>query len=95
MMDTNLYAELAKSIIEHQELIIGPVAVERASAVKGMTLDWSNKSVKITDDPMRLIDRLVEQYKTLFGQISVEVCKEATATLVAQLPADQRPKSLN
>ncbi len=93
-MNENVYQQLAKSIIEHQESIIGPVAIERANVVEGLELDWPHKDVKITGNPMSVIDQLVEQYKALFGQISVEVCKEAVGRLAQQLSPDQMPASL-
>lgn len=90
----DIYAQIVQKIIEHQESIIGPVAVERAVAVKGLVVDWANKSVSISGEPKTVIDQLVEQYKTLFGQISVEVCKEAVGRLAGQMSADQMPTSL-
>lgn len=93
-MDQHVYEELAVSIIEHQESIIGPVAITRASAVEGLQVDWSNKKVTISGESRHVIDELVEQYKALFGQISVEVCKEAVGRLAQQLTGEQLPASL-
>jgi hypothetical protein len=92
MMD--VYSQIIEKIIEHQESIIGPVAVEQAEHIKGLKLDWSKKDVSVTGDGAHVIDELVEQYKVLFGQISVEVCKEAAGSLIDKLPADKQPKSL-
>ena len=93
-MNNDVYNQLATSIIEHQESIIGPVAVEQAKSVQGLNVDWDSKTTTITGAPMAVIDKLVEQYKTLFGQISVEVCKEAVGRLGQQLSPDQMPSSL-
>lgn len=93
-MNDQIYQSLVVNIIEHQESIIGPVAVERATAVKGLTVNWKNKSVSISGEPKSVIDQLVEQYKALFGQISVEVCKEAVGRLAQQLSSEQMPASL-
>ena len=93
-MNDNIYLQIVKSIIEHQESIIGPVAIERAKAVEGLSLDWPSKKVEIKGNPMNVIDQLVEQYKSLFGQISVEVCKEAVGRLAQQMAPDQIPASL-
>jgi len=91
-MDT--YSKLAVAIITEQEKVIGPVAVSQAEQVEGLKLNWGDKSVKIEGEPKHVIDRLVEQYKALFGKISVEVCKEAVGRQVQQLSPDQMPASL-
>lgn len=90
----DLYAKIVVKIIEQQEAIIGPVAVEQAQLVNGLTLDWPNHQVTLSGDGVSVVDKLVAQYKTLFGQISVEVCREAAAKLLPELPAAQQPKSL-
>jgi hypothetical protein len=89
----NSYAEIVVAIINEQFNVIGPVAVERAQSVSGLTVQWGSKSVTIEGDPLEVIDRLVLQYKELFGQISVEVCREA-ALHVSGVSVDQLPKSL-
>jgi len=94
-MQSSVYSELAKSIIEHQESIVGPVAVDQAKKVSGLNVDWSSKTVVVDDSTaMTTIDNLVEQYKVLFGQISVEVCKEAVGRLAQQMTPEQMPASL-
>lgn len=90
----DVYSQLAVNIITHQESIIGPVAIEQAKSVSGLKLDWGKKEVAITGDKAKVIDKLVDQYKTLFGQISVEVCKEAVGRLAQQLSPEQMPASL-
>ena len=89
-----VYSQIAVKIIEQQQTIIGPVAVEQAKAVSGLKVDWDKKEAQVTGDGAVVIDRLVNQYKELFGKISVEVCKEASSKLVSQLSDDQKPKSL-
>lgn len=90
----NLFDSIAMKIIEQQETIIGPVAVEQAKSVTGLKVDWPAHTVSIQGSAQTTIDELVNQYKELFGQIAVETCKEAVASLVKQLPADQLPDSL-
>lgn len=92
MMD--VYAQIATKIIEQQQTIIGPVAVEQAKAVSGLKVDWDKHQVTVSGNEQAVIDKLVDQYKELFGKISVEVCKEAAAKLISQLPDDERPASL-
>lgn len=90
----DVYSQLAEQIISHQEDIIGPVAIEQAKSISGLELDWPNKKITITGSPMKVIDELVAQYKVLFGQISVEVCKEAVGRLAQQISPEQMPASL-
>ena len=90
----DVYSQIAVKIIKQQESIIGPVAVEQAKKVSGLTIDWDKQSVTISGDEAAAIDKLIDQYKDLFGQISVEVCKEAAGSLIGQLPANGLPKEL-
>lgn len=92
-MNKNIYSEMAVKIIQSQEAIIGPVAAEQAKKVKEFDVDWKDHEVHISGNPTRAIDHLVDQYKDLFGQISVDVSKDAVASLVTQLPIDAIPKS--
>lgn len=89
----DIYASIIERIIKQQETIIGPVAVEQAEQVPGVEVDWPNHKVSIQGDGAKAIDNLVEQYKQLFGKISVEVCKEAAGPLIGQL-AGRVPKTL-
>lgn len=90
----DVFAQIAEKIIEQQEGIIGPVAVERAKQVSELKIDWPKHAVSITGSAQKAIDELVEQYKELFGQIAVETCKEAASRYLAQLPPDKLPSSL-
>jgi predicted P-loop ATPase/GTPase len=91
-MDT--YSQIVKTIIEHQEAIIGPIAVEQAEAIPGLNVDWASHKVSVGGDGAKIVDTLIKQYKELFGQISVEVCREAASPFMNKLPADKLPKML-
>jgi len=93
-MDKSIYEKIVVNIIKQQESLIGPVAVERAKQVEGLNVDWSKQSVTLAGDMPKVIDALVEQYKLLFGQISVEVCKEAMSSIASSLTPEQIPSSL-
>ena len=90
----DVYAEIATKIIEQQESIIGPVAIEQAKQVAGIKVDWVKHEVEISGNEAAVIDKLVAKYKELFGQISVEVCKEAASKFSSKLSGDKLPKSL-
>lgn len=89
-----VYAKIVERIIKQQESIIGPVAVEQAQQVRNLDIDWKNHKVAVKGDGAKVIDDLVDQYKDLFGKISVEVCKEAAEPFMNQLPAGKLPKAL-
>lgn len=90
----DVYSQIVERIIKQQESIIGPIAVERAKAVNGLMLDWPNHIIQFNGDQRVIIDNLVTQYKSLFGQISVEVCKDAASKVAGGLTPDQLPQSL-
>ncbi len=90
----DVYEQIVSKIIKSQEAIIGPVAIEQAARVPHLKLDWDHEKVAIDGNDAKVIDALVAIYKELFGQISVEVSKEAAAGLVGQLPTTDLPEVL-
>ncbi len=94
-MTTDIFDQIVARIIEQQEAIIGPIAIEQAKLVKELKINWQQQhDVDISGSPQVAVDELVEQYKELFGQIAVETCKEAVKQLLTQVPTNQQPKSL-
>lgn len=89
-----MYSQVAEKIIEEQEGIIGPVAIEQARKVPGLKLDWANHQVSLEGDEKTILEQLVDQYKELFGQTSVEVCKQAVRGLLTNIPQNQIPSVL-
>lgn len=89
-----IYTQIVQKIIEKQEAIIGPVAVQQAQMVSNLEIDWAQHEISISGSPLTAVDDLVEQYKDLFGQIAVETCKEAVSKILIQLPVEQQPQSL-
>ena len=90
----DVLSEIVLSIIDRQRSIIGPVALEQAMQVPGMAVNWRKRTVSFSGDKRAAVDALVRKYEGLFGQLSVEVCRDAARRLLTQLPADQQPKSL-
>ena len=88
----DIFAQMAQRIIKEQESIIGPVALEQAKKVPGLKIDWQNHEVALGGDEKAIIENLVKQYQNLFGQTSVEVCKDAIKGL--SVPADSLPALL-
>lgn len=91
---SDIFSQIAEKIIEQQESVIGPIAVEQAKQVHDLVINWAQHSVSIQGNPQDAIDELVEQFKELFGQIAVQASKDAVSQLTSQLPADQVPESL-
>ena len=89
---TELFDQIAEKIIEQQEAVIGPIAVDQARKVSELTINWANHKVDISGNPQNAIDALVEQYKELFGQIAVQACKDAAIRYISQLPLEQQPQ---
>lgn len=91
------FDSMAARIIKEQELIVGPIAWQEAGKVQGLHIgDVSQRAVTVENDgngPL-VIDRLVGQYEHLFGRASREVCREAVASLLAELTPSQIPLSL-
>jgi hypothetical protein len=79
MLSTNTLKDIIQTIILHQQDIIGPLAIDQARKVQGLTIQNSSPlAVEVkTTDPASLLTNLVKKYEDLFGQTSVEVCKDA------------------
>jgi len=90
----DIFAKIAEKIIREQEGIIGPVALEQARKVSGLIINWEKHEVKIEGDKKEIVEKLVEQYEYLFGQASVEVCKDAVKGIISKIPQDQMPQFL-
>ncbi len=90
----DIFAQLAEKIIKEQEGIIGPVALEQAHKVKGLNVDWQKHEVSFVGNKTDVVEKLVEQYRSLFGQASVEACKEAVRGIIADVPQNQVPPLL-
>ena len=87
----DILEQVAEKIIEEQEKIIGPIALEQAKKVPGLTVNLQKHEVKIEGDQKEILQKLVEQYQHLFGQASVEVCKDAVKDIIKQAPSDKIP----
>ena len=90
----DIYKQIITNIIQHQEAIIGPVAVEQAEHIPHLHVIWAKHQVEVDGDPVPVIDNLVSAYGKLFGQISVEVSREAAGSLLRQLHPNRMPHSL-
>lgn len=92
----NNISELVKSIVQHQELVIGPLALEQANKVTGLSVsDGGDIKVAVTgSDTDKILTELVKKYEQLFGRASIEVCRDAIKEVKPPVPVDQLPQIL-
>jgi hypothetical protein len=89
--------KIAGKIIKEQELIIGPLAWEEATSVKGLKVanrEAGEVAIEQGSDGRTVIDELVNRYVDLFGRAAREACREAAVALVADLPPGEVPSTL-
>jgi hypothetical protein len=86
-------AQAASKIIKEQQAIIGPVALDQAKKVGGLSV-ISADDIKITGNKKQTLENLVKQFEKLFGKASVQVCKEAFSGYADKIPASEIPDIL-
>ena len=86
-------AQAASKIIKEQQAIIGPVALDQAKKVSGLTVNGIN-DIKITGNKKETLEKLVKQFEKLFGKASVQVCKEAYSMYADKIPQTDVPDIL-
>jgi hypothetical protein len=88
--------KIAEKIIKEQERIIGPIAWQEASEVRGIRIiEQNGGEVSMDDDTAKdAVDALIGKYEHLFGRASREVCKEAVMNLISDIPPGDLPSSL-
>lgn len=83
MNDKDQYAALISEIIAKQSVILGPqIAILKARNVPGLTIDDSGKVTDIQGDAQEKIQKLVDSYVELSGQI----VKNALGSVFAKYP---------
>lgn len=88
------YLQAINTIIQEQELIVGKnVALWQAKKVAALEVSDAGQII-LKGDPKEALASLVQQYSELFGQASVEVCKEAIRKSGAPLAPEELPDIL-
>lgn len=90
----NIFGQLVEEIIKDQEGIIGPIALEQAQKVPGLKIDLQKHDVQFDGNQTEVVEKLVEKYKEIFGQASVEVCKEAARKILIGVSKENIPPLL-
>jgi hypothetical protein len=88
---------IVKSIVEHQQQIIGPLALDQARKVPGLIISGSpDLQVEVkTEETDTVLSQLVEKYQELFGPISIEACREAIRETRTHISPDDLPAILH
>lgn len=89
----DLYSLAAREIIKAQELVIGPIALEQAKNVSGLTVSGLD-DVRISGNAQDVLSNLVNQYSKFFGRASIEVCKDAIKEVKPPIPQQELPEIL-
>lgn len=90
----DIFTELTEKIIKEQEAIIGPMALEQAEKVPGIKVDGSTHTISLVGNKTIILENLVKQYEALFGQASVELCKDVASKYTKTIPQNQLPQVL-
>ena len=84
MDELGQYAALISEIIKKQSVILGPeIAIVKARAVPGLMVDNDGKVTGVGDNPKETLQKLVDQYVELSGQI----VKNALGSIFAKYPS--------
>lgn len=91
----NIYTEICSQIITEQSRIMGlGLALEQTKHVEGLSVDPKTLHCDVVGDGSKVINDLIESYSSFFGKAAVEVCREAAAKFLVNLPLNQTPTLL-
>jgi hypothetical protein len=95
-MTLNDVQNLVASIIEHQQTLMGHLAIDQARKVSGLNInDAHGLQIEISNPDFReVLSQLVKKYEELFGEISIEACKEAVKESRTAIPKQDLPDIL-
>lgn len=83
MEEAAQYTTLISEVIKKQSIILGPeIAILKARSVPGLMVDNDGKVTGVGDNPQATLQKLVDQYVELSGQI----VKNALGSIFAKYP---------
>jgi len=87
---------IVKTIVEHQQVVIGPLAIEQANKVAGLSVtEGGGIQAHVTNkNTSTLLMDLVGRYEELFGRASVEVCRDAIKEVTPKVNPSELPQVL-
>ena len=91
---TEAINNLVSEIIQRQASIIGAVAWDEAMKVPGLSINIKENKLSVEGDPKVVLGQLVGRYEGLFGNASLEICKDVARKFISQVPQEQIPDVL-
>lgn len=85
---------IINAIIGYQMQIIGPLAVTQASKVTGLKLNDRGEVEEVKGNDEIVLSELVKKYEALFGQASVDACKESIREILPTISSKDLPDFL-
>ena len=92
MSDT--FMTLIKMIVSVHKELIGPYAIQVANRVPGLSISKDLATIDVQGEEKAITGELVQEYKKLFGNTSIELCKEAREDLLPSYPKENLPDIL-
>jgi ribosomal protein L23 len=92
---TDIYETISSSIIKEQVNLIGPIATEVASKVSNLSINNTTFEVHIqAANKADIVDALIARFEAVFGDVSVEVSRDAVKSMIKDIPVDAVPRKL-
>ena len=85
---------LIKMIVSVHKELIGPYAIQVANRVSGLSVSKDLATIDVQREEKVITGELVQEYKKLFGNTSIELCKEALQELLPNVTGEQLPEEL-
>lgn len=80
-IENELYNKILREILKRQREIIGPLAITQAKTVKGINISGDEVDIIEGVDQKKVLSNLVIAYSNIFGNVSIEVCKDAVKNI--------------
>ena len=89
----DIYTVAVRQIIKQQLTIVGPLALDQAKKVTEISV-VSLEDIRIKGNGKTALEKLVIQFSQLFGQASIEVCRDAVKEITPPIPSEKLPEIL-
>ena len=89
----DIYTIAVRQIIKQQHAIVGPLALDQAKKEVEISV-VSLEDIRSRGNGNTSLEKVVNQYSQLFGQASVEVCRDAVKEITPPIPSEKLPEIL-